>query len=332
MAEEKKNEWLGFFRMITWRTSQLNVWRFMFKYFASLLFLWSSVGFCNWFPGMVVVESSRYLMTFQGGLSGIGYSQEPIDARCEYITYLRNNQPLPDIYYEKENGAACGIFLKGKIVSRETPEGTLWQTQGNCCRVTIELTYKELYENRVLTIGDFTRVAYELGKLQDRFTATMGDYPFSNPNSYCFSWGFSLRLGNTNYWLSDDNACYRGQKVHPSCNINNAITIDHGLVSQEAIKNGGASASVNAFLTCDDEADVILRTNISSDVKLEAKNGTGEVTSKLYLNGQYLLANGGIKMRVPSGNTPLQITSVLSGKGNPEGEFRGSTVLVISMP
>ena len=333
MAEEKNNGRFGLRNLTARRTSLINSWKFMSKYLVSLLFLWSSAGLCNWFPELTVLRMDKTTVTFNGALSGVGYSQDPVNPGCEYVNYLKNGQPLPDIYYQNEATYTCMVSLYSRMVIREDLQGqAVWQGIGNCCAVSFKLTYKQLYENNVLTMGDFIRVAYASGLIKDQISGRTWNAVFGNPNNQCFYWGLSRGFTNTFVELSNDAACYRGQIVHPSCDINNTIIIDHGLVSQDVIKSGGASASVNAFLTCDYAADVILRTNVASDLKLETSTGRGGMTSKIFVNGHSLLVSGGLKIHAPSGNTPLKITSVLSGSGNPEGEFRGSTVLVISMP
>jgi len=304
----------------------------MFKLFAILLLIWSPLGRCNWFPGMEMVSATSYDFVFKGISSGIEYSQDSLSG-CDFMTYLQNGQPLPEM--SKKENRTCIVSLN----ARNKTWGGSWQGNGNCCNYSIRVRDALLYENRITTVGGLIRLASQLGLVSDKIAAKTTSPMPTNPNDICFYWslykGFNSNEGSgiTNLVrIKDDGSCYRGQVTHPSCDIKESIFIDHGLVSSNKLKSGTAVARVNANLYCDYASDVVFRTNIINDLDLNPVNGTGRVKSKLYLNDQSLIVGDGVLFKAVAGNNPLVISSVLTGSNNPSGDFMGATVLVISMP
>ncbi|CAI1128165.1 Uncharacterised protein [Serratia marcescens] len=290
-----------------------------------LCFLPLSVGNCGWFPEMIFTKLSPYNFVAKGVLSGVGYSQDSVSG-CYYYTYLVNNQPFPN----NLKGDYCGIRFEISE-RRQSWEGDKWQGVGNITTDTIEVLQEVLYNNNVRTIGDFLRVAMETGRMKDEVKVRTIYYDF-NPNELCINASFYNKKGMSMTTIKVDGSCYRGQVIHPSCNIDGDIVIDYGLVGSNKLTDGVVSKSQEINLRCEAAATVMLRTNVINEVNFVTVNGQGDVRAKLYVNGKTLMQGDNVSISARKGDNRLTLRSDLVGTGNLFGDFFASTVLVVSMP
>ncbi|HIE3988123.1 hypothetical protein PTR15_24175 [Serratia nevei] len=276
-----------------------------------------------WFPGMTLTKVSEKNFVAHGVLSGVGYSQEPLDT-CKYYTSLINNKPLVD------KGEYCGLTLTlASRVSLGWKDD--WQGIGNLRVDFIELPDKVLYNSNARTIGDFLRVAAAHGKANDEIKVSTMIYDY-NPNELCVTAKMYSGIFNTIVYGRMDGSCYRGQIVHPSCNVDNDIVIDYGIVGSSNIISGVISKTAQINLHCEMDARAILRTNAVNNVDFITDNGQGNVKAKLYVNGITLMQGDGASISAKKGDNWLTLRSDLVGTGNVFGDFFASTVLVVSMP
>ena len=287
---------------------------------------WCAAASSNWVPGMIATKTAAKTYLIQGISSGIGYSMTEL-SHCSYVWYVKNNRPFPDTL----KGSTCGIQMNPGWFNNGTWNYDIFTTPG---RVNITAPQKTLYDRKAITIGEMLRVANESGQLNDSVMITYGAAFTNQP--VCFDWRMYYSEGlQENSAGPKDNTCYRGQIVHPACDIREQLTIDHGLISSDRLRSGTATASVTANLYCESPSSVVIRTNSLDDLKLEPINGQGKLISQLYANGQPLnTRNGsnGVTLAAKEGYTPITLRSDLSGDENTLGDFMGSTVLVITLP
>ncbi len=298
----------------------------MKKWCTLILFIWCTESSADWFPLLTGTHSAGQIFNVQGLRSGIGYSQDP--SNCDYLGYLQRNEPLPQDFRTKALG--CEIYIN--VSQFIGGSDNTWQGIGNAFGFSAGIRQDLLYDRKVETIGEMLRLISETSGLPDsaNIDVTMA---VSDPNKFCFS--FTLRthmLGQTWQTRNSDRACYKTQLIHPLCEINQAINLDHGVVDSALLPSGTVTATTNIELNCNQATSVVLKTNNIAKIKLNAINGSGSVFSELFLNGRSLAKNNGIEISANAGSNPLEIKSVLSGDATTQGSFIGIGVLIITVP
>lgn len=210
------------------------------------------------------------------------------------------------------------------------------------CYVAVGWHYENqpgvLVESLVVNINKNVRTVGEIGRLyREKFGMphsgvksgkTIGNRP---GQKICFAMKYqatgtpsmdvpALMPGNSCTYIDpiDPVACY----VHAPSTIN----INHGVVNASELSN--STASENVRVTCNKRANVRVRVT-DTEIRMKKSNGTdGNVSSKIYLNGNYFMTT----LVADDIGSMLNIESRLSSSGDVSGGvLSGSTVMIVDI-
>lgn len=281
-----------------------------------------------WVPGSYVdhmeMGSDSYQRVYVGGvLSGVGVSFEKI--KCGYVTALDQNMPLTTSEENKE--CSFNIYLVSYGSGGQSQILSDWTNMQPS-----KFKHKELYENKVRTVGEFLSYAYSKGGLTDtlimqyRSAGSSGMIP-GNEHRYCF--GFQIGQTDTTGYTIQDPTCTYLVAQDTTCDIQQNISFDHGYISASELSNGNTSKTLTLSYTCPVASKIrFLLPGSEKSVELKSQSGDGYIQSALSLDGKSLhgTSGKGVLFDLKQGKNQLSLTSTLSGNGL--GAFKGLTVLM----
>ncbi len=247
----------------------------------------------------------------------VQYDPRDDNKRVFYVSVVsfEQNDPSPNPLYRE-----CGVFSAQRLMCEMAIVYTSSLSAGTAFTETMPVPGAE----HAQTMGELAKIFADAGYLNRVFKS---QNVLFQPESYCFLLAYrKVHTSGSGFVRlpGGSSVCQPSELIPTFCDFTEtSLELNHGRLTPDQVNGHTASAQISA--SCTTPYWVRIR---SADKKSVLEMGEG-LKSDLKVNGVDLAEGMSVRL-TPTAQT-FTITSTLNGYSQGEGEFQGSTIIILGL-